>query len=166
MPKPSKSKASQSNPNSFSDVQVKIESWCAYQERCSKDVLDKLSSWGIDRVTTAKLLEHLKTQRFVDDRRFAEAFVSGKTRIKKWGLRKTQLKLKSKKISESLIASALESIDQDDYLRTLKELAEKKWKMIKDSNIAKRKVRLQRFLFSKGYEVDLVLAVVRGLEKK
>lgn len=145
------------------EAQAKLESFCAYQERSRKEILMKLSSWGYDGEPALEIVEELISRGFLDDARFADSFVSGKFRFKKWGRVKLKYELRLKGISEDLISRSLSTIDQDKYFEQLKDLTIKKWQETKGPDLWTRKAKLMRFLSSKGYESDLISDVVEEL---
>ena len=111
---------------SFLEAKTKLEALCAYQERCSYELNSKMISWGILENDRNALLADLISNNFLSEERFAEAFVSGKTRIKKWGKIKIRVELKRKQISDYSIKNALDKIDDSIYIENLKHLLEKK----------------------------------------
>lgn len=149
----------------FLEAKLKIEAYCAYQERCQHEVSTKLFSWGIVGEQQDQLIAHLIANRFLDEERFAEAFVSGKFRIKRWGRIKIRQQLKLKQISEYSIKKAIKSIDLNEYEQTLNQLAERKnVELQKEKDPWKRKSKLVRFLSSKGYESDLIYGILDEFE--
>lgn len=151
---------------SFLEAKTKLEALCAYQERCSYELNSKMISWGLMEEDRNALLADLITNNYLSEQRFAEAFTSGRVRIKKWGRIKIRTELKQKHISEYSIKKAFEQIDDTVYIENLNHLAERKWNMLsaeKDSYTKKTKV--YRFLSSKGYETDLIKESVEELLK-
>jgi regulatory protein len=147
------------------DIKSKIERFCAFQERSTFEVRGKLVQWGTSDEDIAKLITHLSESNFLDDRRYAFAYVSGKFRIKKWGRIKIKLTLSAKGITKDLIQIALNEIDPEEYQQTLLLLAEKKYQELnKEKDKWVRRSKLQRFLASKGYELDFILDVIRLLD--
>ena len=152
---------------SLLEAKSKLEALCAYQERCSFDLQKKMNSWGLDRDTQDRLLADLITNNFLNEQRFAEAFVSGKVRIKRWGRIKIRIELKKKMISDYSIKKGLEQIDGDEYWKNLTHLADRKWEDLKkEKDQFKRKGKLFRFLASKGYESDLIQMAIEELENQ
>ena len=142
---------------SFLEAKTKLEALCAYQERCSYELNSKMISWGILENDRNALLADLISNNFLSEERFAEAFVSGKTRIKKWGKIKIRVELKRKQISDYSIKNALDKIDDSIYIENLKHLLEKKWRALaSEKNQYNRKAKTFRFLSSKGYESDII----------
>jgi regulatory protein len=143
---------------SFLEAKHKIEAYCAYQERCEKEIVERLNKWGIYGEQADVIIADLISNNFLNEERFAEAFVSGKIRIKRWGKIKIKQHLKQKQISNYSITKALNSIDDELYLLNLYQLIEKKKKDLKviKGVTWENKGKIQRYLQSKGYENDLI----------
>ncbi len=141
---------------SLLEAKHKLEAYCAYQERSSFEVQRKMITWGLDLEDQERLLADLISNNFLSEERFAEAFASGKYRIKKWGRIKIQLELKARKISKYSIDKALKSIDEEEYWKNLVSLAERKWDSSSESDAFKKRAKVYRYLSSKGYETDLI----------
>ncbi len=145
---------------SFLEAKQKIEAYCAYQERCDFEVRQKLFSWNLNLEDVDALISDLITHNFLNEERFAEAYVSGKFRIKRWGRVKIRQQLKLKKISAYSINKGMSVIDDDEYVKTAKELIESKSHLIKSKNQRDKMNKLKRYLSSKGYETELVHVLV------
>lgn len=143
-------------PPSFLEAKAKLEAYCAYQERCIQEVTKKLVGWGFYGEQQDNLIADLIVNNFLNEERFASAYVSGKMRIKKWGRIKIKLKLKEKKISTYSIDKAFKEIDEDEYLANLNDLTQKKFENVKGKTKWDKKAKIQRYLLSKGYENELV----------
>ena len=150
---------------SLLEAKSRLENLCAYQERCSFDLNRKMLDWGLGQEDRDALLADLITNNFLSEERYAEAFVSGKINIKKWGRIKIQQHLKAKFISKYSILKGLNSIDEDVYLNNLNNLLEKKMNTLsseKDPFTKKNKV--YRYLSSKGYESDYIREAFKLIE--
>jgi regulatory protein len=147
---------------SFLEAKQKIESWCAYQERAQAEVLDKLKSFGLDQEDSNALLADLIQNNFVNERRFCEAFVSGKINIKRWGRRKIYIELLRKQVPKTLIQEVFSEVDDAVYFGNLQHLAQRKYAEAK-GNPFEKKAKTWRFLESKGYETDLIAEVLAAL---
>ena len=144
-------------------AKVKIAAYCAYQERCQKEVRDKLYEYGLPSYEVENLVTAMILEGFVNEERFAKAFVRGKFRIKKWGRVRIVKELKFRVESDNLVRAALREIDEQEYWDTLVYLAEKKLGEMNEKDSFKRKMKLYQFLVYKGYESDLVQQAIDDL---
>jgi regulatory protein len=140
---------------------VKMQSWCAYQERAQQDARDKLYELGMWPEAVENIIVHLIQDNFLNEERFAMTFARGKFAIKKWGRVKIKQELKFKKVNDYCIKKALQQIDETEYINTLKKIIESKRKLIKESNSIKLQFKLMNYALSKGYEKDLVFDVLK-----
>lgn len=143
---------------------VKMQNWCAYQERCQQDARNKLYEFGLWPEAVENIITQLIQDNFINEERFAMQFASGKFRIKKWGRIKIKIELKQKRVSDYCIKKALSQIDDEEYIKTLKRLLELKQKLIKEKHPIKLKYKLLNYLASKGYEKDLIMDVLNDKE--
>src|SRR5690554_126852 len=139
-----------------SEAKVKIVAYCAYQERCHKEVRDKLYSYGINSSEVEKLITFLILEGFLNEERFAKALARGKFRLKRWGRLRIRKELKNRMINEYCINSGLKEINEQEYWETLNFVAERKWIKITETNPLIKKMKLYRFLAYKGFENDLI----------
>ena len=144
----------------------RIKHYCALQDRCQWDVLQKLNEWGLQQATKDHLLELLITDKFVDEERFAVSFCRGKFRIKNWGKRKITNKLKHKQISIICINIGLKEIDNSEYSQVLEKLFHQKNNILKDKNLFIRKKKIASFLIQRGFEGNLVWDKIGELSDK
>lgn len=140
---------------------LKAESWCAYQERSQQETRNKLYEYGLHQNEVEELISELIVTNFLNEERFAMAYVSGKVNIKKWGRIKIKQGLKFKKVPDKLIAKALNSIDGDKYLANLLATAEKKLRVLSEKDPLKKKYKLITYLQTKGFEKDLIFDVLK-----
>lgn len=149
---------------SFLEAKAKLEALCAYQERCQFEIDQKLRMWGFDSEDRMILISDLITNRFLDEERFASAYVSGKFRIKKWGRIKIKNHLIQKHVSNHSIQKALKEIDLDEYWKSLLHLTQRKWdELFKEKDPWNKRIKLSRFLQSKGYESDLIQDAIESV---
>jgi len=142
-----------------------LEHFCAYQERCHKEVEKKLIELRMIPEARDHIILHLLQNNFLNEERFSKAFARGKFSIKRWGKIRITNELNFRNISSYNIKSALKEINDDDYLASLNFIAEKKISLIKDTNKYAKKKKLSSYLMSKGYESNLVYKVVNELIK-
>lgn len=140
----------------------KAEQYCAYQERAQQEVRDKLYDWGLKSYEVEEVITDLILGNFLNEDRFAKAYVSGKFKVKKWGKIKIKQGLKIKKIPDRMIKDALNTIDFDEYLLTILATAEKKLRLMTERNGLKKKYKLISYLQSKGFENDLIFDVLKN----
>ncbi len=141
----------------------KLERYCAYQERCHKDVVDKLNSFKLIPEAKDKIILHLLEHNFLNEERFAKSFARGKFNIKKWGKQRIVRELKLRDISPYNIKIALAEIPENEYLTTFHELAEKKVDTIRETDKNKKRKKLVDYLLYRGWETQLVFAKVNEL---
>lgn len=145
---------------SFLEAKQKIESFCAYQERCDFEVRQKLYAWSLLTDDVNALISHLISNNYLNEERFAEAYVSGKFRIKKWGRIKIRQQLKLKKISDYSINKAFAQIDDTAYYDMARNLITAKSQLVKSKNKWDKLNKLKRYLASKGFETELIHELV------
>ena len=141
----------------------KMAKYCAYQERCVKDVRDKLKAFDIPQTEKDKILDYLLDNRFVNDERFAKSFVRGKVNQSGWGLNKIRFHLIQKGIAKETIDEALEQTDEDVYRQRLIDILTTKSKTIKGDSDFERKRKLAAYAMQKGFEGNLVWEVLKDL---
>jgi regulatory protein len=141
----------------------KIQKYCAYQERCHKEVKFKLHSYGLSSDEVDEIVSRLIIDNFINEERFAKAFAGGKFRMKKWGRNKIVNVLESLGLTNNCITRGLKEIDSTDYNKTLKALLQKKNQEIIEDNIFAKRSKIARFAISKGYEPELVWENVKEL---
>ncbi len=140
----------------------KAESYCAYQERSQQELRDKLYSWGLHQSDVESIISDLIADNFLNEERFAKAFVLGKFRMKAWGKVKIIQHLKLKRVSKPLITVAMREIDLDEYEEKLEELIAKKINKPLASLTLPEKAKLIRYLQAKGYENDLIFQKIKA----
>jgi len=141
----------------------KLENYCAYQERCHKEVVGKLKQLGMVKEAIDHIVFHLINENYLNEERFARSFARGKFRVKKWGKIRIVNELKYKDISKYNIQAALKEIPDQEYLKTLDELALKCLAQIKETHLQKRRKKLADYLLYRGWESHLVYEKVKQL---
>jgi regulatory protein len=149
--------------NNFHELLMKAERFCAYQERCSQEVKQKLKELGADENETETIIASLQEDDYQNDERFALLFTSGKFRIKRWGKNKIRAELRMKHIPDSFIKKGLDAINEEDYLKTLRELARKKEREVKSKNAKDKNQKIGMFLLSKGFESELIWKTLKQI---
>ena len=145
------------------EAKERLEAYCAYQERCHREVVTKLRTMGMIPLAIDDIVVHLIQNGFLNEERFAKSFARGKFRIKKWGRVRIERELKTRGLSEYNIEVGLEEIDEEEYIDTFEIVAEKKQATIREKNPYKAKAKLANFLLYRGFEPDLVYEKVDEL---
>ena len=154
--------AKQANkPLTPDQVLDKMAKYCAYQERCVKDVHDKLKAFEISEEEKAKIIDYLLDNRFVNDERYAKAFVRGKVNQSGWGVNKIRFHLIQKGIDKNIIDEALGQTDEEAYKQRLIDILKTKSKTVKAENDFEKKRKLAAYAMQKGFEGSLVWEVLK-----
>ena len=139
----------------------KMAKYCAYQERCVKDVKDKLKTYDIPQESKDEILDYLLDNRFVNDARFARSFVRGKVNQSGWGMNKIRFHLMQKGIDKDMIDEALGQTDEEVYKQKLIDILKAKAKTMKAETDFERKRKLAAFAMQKGFEGSMVWEVLK-----
>ena len=129
---------------------------CAAREICLSEINQKLTAWGVEDRDMHKITSHLIKEKFIDERRYAFAFVKDKFTHRRWGRIKLSYALRMKDIADETIREALETIEEEIYVNTLKSLIANHRKTLKPKNLNDLKGKLYRFCISKGFESHLI----------
>jgi regulatory protein len=137
---------------------------CAGGEHSGGDIRRKLSSWGISGKDADEILQILVKENFINDKRYASAYISDKLRYNKWGKIKISSQLKLKGISDEIIKSSMNEIDEQRYQEMIKEVISSYRRRAKAKNQYDLKGKLMRFGLSRGYENHLLYDIINDLE--
>lgn len=150
----------------LSEEQVvrKLESFCAYRERCESEIKQKLYQLAVDEKENDFYINYLKENNFLNEERFVSAFARGKFNIKSWGKRRIIQELQHKRIDSKKIQQSIEQIDEGIYFMRLQDLLEKKNKKIKETDTFKKKQKLMLYAVQKGYEMELINEALKELK--
>jgi regulatory protein len=141
----------------------KLRHYCGYQDRSHADARSKLFDLGVPKVDHDEIIASLIEENYLNEERFAIAFAGGKFRMKQWGRVKLKYELKQKQVSEYNIKKALEQIDEEQYLKTLLDLAEEKYAALKSEQWMVRKKKTIDYLLQKGFEQELISRALQQL---
>lgn len=115
-----------------------------------------LERHGAEKPDIESIINHLVKEGFIDESRYARAFVHDKVRFAKWGRVKIAQALWQKRIPQDITDAALESIEDDEYLAALRDVVKAKFRMVKGATEYERKMKTMRSVCSRGYEPALV----------
>lgn len=145
---------------SKADALVKLQRYCAYQDRCHREVRSKLLELGIYGSTLEEIMADLIQENFLNEERFARSFARGKFRMKQWGRNRIVRELKMRDISDYCIRKAMEEIEEADYLKTLAAVLESRAAHISETNDFAKKSKLAQYAMSRGFEAELVWQIL------
>ena len=138
------------------EAYLQLAALCAQAEHCEQEMRDKMRRWELDETVQNRIIDRLIKERYVDDERYARAFVKDKIRYNKWGRRKVQQALWQKRIDADIQQRVLDEIDEKEYLDVLRLLLKQKRKSIRAANDYELNQKLARFALSRGFTFDLI----------
>jgi regulatory protein len=141
----------------------KLTAFCAYQERCKKDVVQKMRKLEIVPEDQAEYIERLIEENFLNEHRFVRSYVNAHIK-KHWGKNKIKAGLYNKQIKSDLIKEYLNSVENENYEQKINDVVALKWPKIKGETLHQRKAKLIQHLMGKGYEYDKFKLVVNALK--
>lgn len=148
---------------SFDELLHKAASYCSISEHCIMDVEAKLKNWGMTEADSEKLIQRLISDDFINEKRYAAAFVKDKFRFNKWGKIKISYALQQKGIDKSVIKIALDIIDEGEYEEMLGEILKAKLKSIKWEFEYEKMGKLFQFAQSRGFESQVIDKIIRTI---
>ena len=146
------------------EIISKLEYYCSYQDRCHKEVEQKLRSFTLLPGLKEQIIVHLIEHKYIDEERFAKSFARGKHNYKGWGKNRIVQELKFREISKRNIDLALLELPNEVYLANFHQLAEKNWNGIKERKGQKKNKKFVDFLLRKGYETSLIIEKLKQLD--
>lgn len=146
------------------EAQARLEELCVKAERCEYELREKLRKWGISSADAATIMQNLISHKFVDNRRFTDAYVNDKIKFARWGKRKIYQALMLKRIPSEIIREALDGVDADIYDSNLQNFFTSKIKAhpeLKES--FEGRTKLFRYAISRGYEPSLASSALKAI---
>lgn len=144
------------NMKSENEAFLTLASLCAQAEHCQWEMTEKMRRWEVDESAQARIIQRLTKERYVDDERYARAFVKDKVRYNKWGRRKVEQALWQKHIDEDIRQRVLNEVDDEEYLAVLRPLLKQKRKSIKANSDYELNQKLMRFAVGRGFTFDII----------
>ena len=139
----------------------KAAAYCTLCERCISEVSTKLTAWNVPHSEQKKIIGRLIEENFIDEARYCRAFVNDKVRFNRWGRIKITAALREKHLPQEYIREALESIDEEIYQQSLKEVIEIKRRELKGKNDFATQQKIIRHAASRGYEPSLIITTIK-----
>lgn len=144
-------------------IKKRLADYCVYQDRSHYEVEQKLKELRtLNEDERGEILIWLIQNNFLNEERFSKSYARGKFYQKKWGKIKIKQGLKQKRIPTNLIDKGIEEIIEEDYKSTLMELTEKKWNVLRESDIFLKKKKIYNYLLQKGYENYLINEILNN----
>ena len=138
------------------EAYLQLAALCAQAEHCEQEMRDKMRRWELDETVQNRIVDRLIKERYVDDERYARAFVKDKIRYNKWGRRKVQQALWMKRIDADIQQRVLDGIDEKEYVDILRPLLKQKRKTTKAENDYELNRKLVRFALSRGFDFSII----------
>ena len=138
------------------EAYLQLTALCAQAEHCQQEMRDKMKRWNVDENVQNRIIARLIKECYIDDERYARAFVKDKIRYNKWGRRKVQQALWMKRIDDEIQLHVLDEIDEKDYLDVLRPLLKQKRKGIKADSDYELNQKLVRFALGRGFTFDVI----------
>lgn len=143
-----------------SEGKTLAERYCSGAEHCCLEVRQMLERRKVENADIERIIKYLVKEEFIDESRYAAAFVHDKVRFAKWGRTKIAQALWQKRISQGVADAALAAIDEDEYMSALKDVIKAKYRTVKDATEYERKMKTLKSVCSRGYEPALVCKVL------
>jgi regulatory protein len=141
---------------------TKAMALCSGREYCIDDIRSKLQRWSVEENDAEKIISALIKENFINEKRYAEAFVRDKFRYNKWGKVKIRAGLRFRNIPADIINAALDCVDHTEYQNTIRVLLDAHRRSVKAKNQYDLKGKLLRYGLSKGFESDLLYDILSG----
>lgn len=134
----------------------RLSALCASAEHCEYEMTEKMRKWEVEESDCERIVEYLRKAKFVDDERYARAFVKDKIKYNKWGRRKVEQGLWAKHIAEDIRQRVLDEVDESQYKSVLTDLLKSKRRSIKAANDYEMNRKLIKFALSRGFDYSIV----------
>ena len=138
---------------------------CSRSEQCSPDIRKKIIAAGLTGEETEEILEYLKKEKFIDDKRYAEAYSSEKLKINRWGRVKIRYYLHNKGLSDEIIETGLKSLNEKKYIDILLKTIKEKAKKSDGKSKFEKMGQIIRFVQSRGFEPELIHRYINEVVK-
>lgn len=173
MPKAKKSpfefKSDESDSNTTALVESgylpKLEKFCAYQDRCRSEVIQKMRRIQVPETYWSSLLKRLEDQKFIDEHRFAMMFARSKFSQKGWGPERVRIELQRRNINMELIEEALRQINVNESMDKLKAILVKYRRTVKSRDSYELRMKMLRHALAKGYTFADANKVLKDMEE-
>lgn len=150
-------------PLTYEEALERAAGLCSRAEHSAVEIGRKLRRWGVDADSAGKIAEWLSDNGFIDEERFARAFVHDKYRFDGWGRIKIRHALRQHGVAADVAEAAMSEVDEEEYLSVLRGLLAAKCRVLGMTDPYKKKIALFRFAASRGFEPGIVSSVAGDL---
>ncbi|GEN72347.1 regulatory protein RecX [Chryseobacterium lathyri] len=140
----------------FDEIKLKLVNYCVYQDRCHAEVEQKMKEFLLIDEAKDEIILYLLKENYLNEERFTRSYIRGKFYIKHWGRNKIRMHLKQKQISEKLINSCFDEIDEDDYEKMIRKIFEDYYSRQKGMQEYQKKSKTIKYLMSRGFEYEKI----------
>ncbi len=146
----------------FDEIKQKLVNYCVYQDRCHYEVEQKMREFLLIPEAKDEILLYLLKENYLNEERFTRSYIRGKFGIKQWGRNKIRMHLKQKGISDRLISSCMDEIDEDSYMQTIQKIWESYYSRQKELKEYQKKSKTVRYLLSRGFEYEVIREIAEN----
>ncbi|MBO9691828.1 regulatory protein RecX [Chryseobacterium sp.] len=143
----------------FDEIKQKLVNYCVYQDRCHAEVEQKMREFMLIDEAKEEIILYLLKENYLNEERFTRSYIRGKFYIKHWGKAKIKMNLKQKQISEKLINSCFDEIDDSDYEKTIRKIFEEYYSKQKGLKEYQKKTKTIKYLMGKGFEYEKIIDI-------
>jgi len=144
----------------------KLQRFCVYRERSTKEVKDKLVALKVDYREFSEYINTLQEQKFLSEHRFVTAFINDKFKINRWGKIKIRQALQLHKVENALIETSFEKIDDASYIKTLQQIINRFKPKVKGLDTYAAQQKILAHCYSKGFEPELARQIISAVENE
>lgn len=143
---------------------ARLTALCASAEHCTGEMIDKMTKWEIPEEAQARIMEHLVSNKYVDDERYCRAFVHDKMEYNHWGRRKIEQALYVKHVDKAIQTKVLDEIPDSDFISILRPLLDQKRRQTQADNDYEMNIKLMRFAASRGFTIDQIRQCIEEVD--
>lgn len=143
---------------------ARLTALCASAEHCTGEMIDKMTKWEIPEEAQARIMEHLVSNKYVDDERYCRAFVHDKMEYNHWGRRKIEQALYVKHVDKAIQTKVLDEIPDSDFISILRPLLDQKRRQTRADKEYEMNIKLMRFAASRGFTIDQIRQCIEEVD--
>tara|TARA_B100000768_G_scaffold60778_1_gene58854 strand:- start:277 stop:741 length:465 start_codon:yes stop_codon:yes gene_type:complete len=151
------------NDLTLKEIEGKLQYYCSYQDRCHKEVTEKLKTFNVKQHESNQIISNLINDNYLNESRFSESFVRGKFKIKNWGKIRIISELKRRNISPYNITLGLKEVEDQDYLNKFEEIFKKKLSSLSNLSSDLKKKKIISYLQYRGWESNLIYSKINEI---